>query len=165
MKLLSPICPHITEEIWNNLGNKNFLSLDTWPEVDEKKINEQFEKEDKAIDDIINDVNNILRIVKEKGRSPVRLIYTLFQKKQTFETNAKTIEKRTGLSVKVFSVSDAKRHDPENKSKKANQKDQEYTWNKIKMLKEEDGSSKKISSIFAVVLFLVIIFSVLSVFS
>ncbi|MEK6812386.1 MAG: class I tRNA ligase family protein, partial [Nanoarchaeota archaeon] len=120
LKLLSPICPHITEEIWNNLGNKNFLSLDTWPEVDEKKINEQFEKEDKAIDDIINDVNNILRIVKEKGRSPVRLyLYPVPKETDIYETNAKTIEKRTGLSVKVFSVSDAKRHDPENKSKKA----------------------------------------------
>ena len=120
LKLLSPFCPHITEEIWHNLGNKCFLSLDSWPIVDEKKINEEFEKEDKAIDDIISDVNNILRIVREKGQSPVRLyLYSIPKEMEIYENNVKEIEKRTGLSVKIFSVADSKRHDPENKSKKA----------------------------------------------
>jgi leucyl-tRNA synthetase len=120
LKILSPFCPHITEELWEKMGKKSFISLEKWPEVDEKKINEEFEKEDNAIEEIITDVNNILKIVKEKGQNPVRLyLYTLPKEVKMYEDNVKTIEKRTGLSVKVFSVSDAKRHDPQNKSNKA----------------------------------------------
>ena len=37
IKLLSPFAPHLTEEIWSNLGNDSFLSLAKWPEYDESK--------------------------------------------------------------------------------------------------------------------------------
>ena len=38
LKLLAPFAPHMTEEIWANLGNKKSIHLDKWPEFDEKKI-------------------------------------------------------------------------------------------------------------------------------
>ena len=37
IKLLNPFAPHLTEEIWSNLGEKSFLSLAKWPEYDEEK--------------------------------------------------------------------------------------------------------------------------------
>ena len=37
IKLLSPFAPHLTEEIWTELGNEGFLSLAAWPEYDEAK--------------------------------------------------------------------------------------------------------------------------------
>ena len=37
IKLLNPFAPHLTEEIWSNLGNSSFLSLEKWPEYDESK--------------------------------------------------------------------------------------------------------------------------------
>jgi leucyl-tRNA synthetase len=37
LKLLSPFCPHITEELWEKLGNKEFISLAEWPKYDESK--------------------------------------------------------------------------------------------------------------------------------
>ena len=37
IKLLSPFAPHLTEEIWAELGNEGFLSLAKWPEYDEAK--------------------------------------------------------------------------------------------------------------------------------
>jgi leucyl-tRNA synthetase len=39
LKLLAPFAPHITEEIWLNLGHKNSIHLEKWPEFDAKKIN------------------------------------------------------------------------------------------------------------------------------
>jgi len=37
IKLLNPFAPHLTEEIWENIGGKGFLSLAPWPEWDEAK--------------------------------------------------------------------------------------------------------------------------------
>ncbi len=120
LKLLHPFCPHITEELWEKPGNKSFISLEKWPKADESKINPEFEKEEKIIDDVVNDVNNILRIVREKGQNPVRLyLYTIPKEAKSYNNNVNAIEKRTGLSVKVYAINDAKRHDPENKAKKA----------------------------------------------
>ena len=45
IKLLNPLCPHITEEIWNTkLGHNNTISYETWPTYDEAKtIDDEFE--------------------------------------------------------------------------------------------------------------------------
>ena len=37
LKLLNPIVPHITEELWNILGNNNTIANESWPEYDEEK--------------------------------------------------------------------------------------------------------------------------------
>ncbi|MGB4192286.1 MAG: leucine--tRNA ligase [Rickettsiales bacterium] len=34
IKLLFPIAPHISEELWHNIGNKSSLDFMTWPEAD-----------------------------------------------------------------------------------------------------------------------------------
>ncbi len=38
IKLLNPIAPHITEEIWQILGHKNTISYEPWPLYDESKL-------------------------------------------------------------------------------------------------------------------------------
>ena len=44
IKLLCPFAPHLTEEIWEELGGEGFLSLAAWPEYDEAKtVDEQVE--------------------------------------------------------------------------------------------------------------------------
>ena len=37
LKLLNPIAPHITEELWNILGNCETISYEKWPVYDEEK--------------------------------------------------------------------------------------------------------------------------------
>ncbi len=37
VKLLNPIAPHITEELWEHLGHTNTISYEKWPEYDESK--------------------------------------------------------------------------------------------------------------------------------
>lgn len=38
VKLLNPICPHITEELWQELGYKDTISYESWPTYDENKL-------------------------------------------------------------------------------------------------------------------------------
>lgn len=37
LQLLNPVAPHITEELWNLLGNENTIAYSTWPTYDEAK--------------------------------------------------------------------------------------------------------------------------------
>ena len=38
LKLLNPITPHITEELWNILGHNETITYSTWPTFDESKL-------------------------------------------------------------------------------------------------------------------------------
>ncbi len=38
LKLLAPLCPFVTEEVWNNLGEQKSIHISEWPKYDEKKI-------------------------------------------------------------------------------------------------------------------------------
>ena len=38
IKMLNPIAPFVTEEIWNKLGHNNTISYETWPTYDESKL-------------------------------------------------------------------------------------------------------------------------------
>lgn len=38
LKLLNPFAPHITEEIWNRMGNEQSLAYEKWPEFEEEYL-------------------------------------------------------------------------------------------------------------------------------
>ena len=38
VKVLNPICPHITEEMWQLLGHNNTIAYEPWPVYDESKL-------------------------------------------------------------------------------------------------------------------------------
>ncbi|WP_110114183.1 leucine--tRNA ligase [Bacillus sp. CGMCC 1.16541] len=38
VKLLAPICPHISEELWEKLGHSETISYEAWPAFDEAKL-------------------------------------------------------------------------------------------------------------------------------
>jgi len=116
LKLLHPFCPHITEELWHNLGNKTFISLEDWPVADEKKIDKNLEKQEQSVEKLIDDINNILKIVGNKEKV---FIYSLPNEKQIYQGSIDLIRKKTNLVVLVYSVSDKEKYDPEGKSRKA----------------------------------------------
>lgn len=38
IKLLNPICPFVTEELWQQLGHNNTIAYESWPTYDESKL-------------------------------------------------------------------------------------------------------------------------------
>ncbi len=38
VKLISPVCPHLGEELWQMLGNKNSIAYESWPKYDENLL-------------------------------------------------------------------------------------------------------------------------------
>ncbi len=119
IKLLSPICPHIAEEFWEKMGGKGFVSLAKWPEYDESKIDKKLEEEEKVFEETIQDINNILRMVREKRGKEAEKIYLYVIPKEIEVYDLDVLKKRIGRDVNVFSVSDKSKYDPEGKAKKA----------------------------------------------
>ncbi|VVB83984.1 Leucine--tRNA ligase [uncultured archaeon] len=116
IKLISVFCPYTAEELWSRIGNKEFISLEKWPEYDEKKINSKLEEQEKLIGSLILDVNNIIKIVGDKKKL---FVYAIPNEKEVYKEAINQINKKTNLDVSVYSVSDKDKYDPENKSKKA----------------------------------------------
>jgi len=119
VKLLSPFAPHIAEELWEKIGGEGFVSVASWPQVDEKKIDEKFEQEEKNIEKSVSDILNILKIVKEKEGKEGEKIYLYVIPNELSGYDAEILTKRIGREVKVFVVNDKKKYDPQGKSSKA----------------------------------------------
>ena len=62
--LLTPFTPFICEEIWHNIGNKTFVSLEKWPKFNPKKINEKFDAIDEMLRKTTADVHSVLKLIK-----------------------------------------------------------------------------------------------------
>ena len=62
LKLLSPFAPHISEELWHQLGNKSFISLEQWPKAEESKIDELAEFKHSLIELIKEDINVVKKL-------------------------------------------------------------------------------------------------------
>lgn len=118
LKLISPFCPHIAEELWERIGKKGFVSLAEWPKCDESKIDEKLEEAEKINDKTISDILNVISIVKSKGGKAERVyLYVLPNELENF--NIQSIEKRVGLETKIFAVNDKAKYDPTEKAGKA----------------------------------------------
>ena len=69
--LLSPMTPHISEEIWFLLGNKNFLIASSWPKVEKKylevdKVTIAIQINGKLKGTVELQINTVEKKVKEK---------------------------------------------------------------------------------------------------
>ncbi len=74
VKMISPVTPHLAEEIWHLLGNDTFISLETIRAPKEEFIDDEIEGEMEFVDSVISDIQEILRVAKIK---PERVyIYT-----------------------------------------------------------------------------------------
>jgi leucyl-tRNA synthetase len=117
LQLLHPFCPHITEELWEKLGNKSLVSLSKWPIPELSKINEKFDKQEEMMNKIVSDIINIVKIVETRGEKKNKaFIYVLPNELEFYDENE--ISRRTNKQVKVFAVNNPNKHDPNNISKK-----------------------------------------------
>ena len=64
VQLLHPIAPHVSEEIWEILGNKGFVSLTPWPSYDEDILTVENDYKLKLLNKTMDSVNQILHIIK-----------------------------------------------------------------------------------------------------
>jgi len=74
VKLLHPIAPHVTEEIWEIIGKKGYISLTSWPTYDNKLLTEESEYKWKLLNNIVEDIGNIKLAMKKKSIENISII-------------------------------------------------------------------------------------------
>ncbi|WP_096270978.1 leucine--tRNA ligase [Paucisalibacillus globulus] len=62
VKLLSPIAPHIAEELWDRLGHQHTISYSEWPTYDESKL---IEDEVEIVIQVMGKVRSKLKVAKD----------------------------------------------------------------------------------------------------
>ncbi|MDO8509040.1 MAG: leucine--tRNA ligase [Nanoarchaeota archaeon] len=119
IKIISPVTPHIAEELWEKLGKKSLVSLEQWPKADESKISEELEAQEKIQHQTLDDIKNIIKIVQEKQNKNPEKIYLYAIPKELSVYNIQYLESKLDKKIKIFAVNDPNKYDPENKSQKA----------------------------------------------
>ena len=114
-----PVMPHIAEELWERLGNKEIVVKQSWSGFDESKIDEKLEEAEKAVDKSVSDIMNVLKLVKEKqGKEGEKVyLYVLPQEKESYDSVI--LSRRVGKEVIVYAVNDKQKYDPQGKAGKA----------------------------------------------
>ena len=116
--LISPFAPHLSEEMWEKIGNKGFVSVASWPKADEKKINDSLEKQEDSLKKTVDDINNIKKLANI--HHPKTYIYCIPKELKFFEENLKFLENATNsVKTEAFAVNDKNKYDPQNKAMKA----------------------------------------------
>jgi len=117
-KILSIYSPFISEEIWKKIGKNNFISIEKWPEIEEKKIDENILKKEESFKKLCEDIKHVIKL-SEKNK----LLYVYVVNEDEYRYLQQTtsfLKKELGFSeIKIFKVNDPKKYDPENKSKRA----------------------------------------------
>ena len=72
--LLSPIMPHVAEELWETLGNPKFACTQSWPIADSGAINNGLEQLEEIMDSTLADCKQVISLVNKKsGNMPAKI--------------------------------------------------------------------------------------------
>ena len=121
LQMLAPFAPHVCEEVWNKLGEKDLIAVSNWPEVDKNKINLKAEEIQNLLEKTAEDIQHICKIVGKKNPKKV-CIYTIPIECKQYGACKEYLHKKFGADVSVFAVNDPKKYDPYNKATKAKPK-------------------------------------------
>ena len=66
--LLSPFAPHLSEEMWEKLGGKGFVSVHPWPKADAGKIDKKLESLDRLVRQTLDDIREIIKLIKKRPK-------------------------------------------------------------------------------------------------
>ncbi|GAB2562561.1 leucine--tRNA ligase [Gracilibacillus alcaliphilus] len=90
VKLLSPVAPHIAEELWERLGHSGTIAYEAWPAYDEAKL---VEDEVEVVIQILGKVRAKMMIAKDATKEEME------QKALSLETIQERIEGKTVRKV------------------------------------------------------------------
>jgi len=102
--LLSPLTPHIAEELNAKAGGKDLVAGSSWPEADEGKIDLDGGALEELIGNVIKDVKKVMKLVKIEKPSKVTLIVGSYWKYAFFSELKKQFgaTKHAGQIIKTL---------------------------------------------------------------
>ncbi|KZE08864.1 leucine--tRNA ligase [Priestia aryabhattai] len=100
VKLLAPICPHTTEELWSKLGHEDTISYEAWPAFDEAKL---VDDEVEIVVQINGKVRAKLNVPAEASREELQDIAMANEDVQEF-IEGKTVRKVIAVPGKLVNI-------------------------------------------------------------
>jgi len=116
LKLISPICPHLSEELWEKLGNKKLILKSSWPEFKENEIGKKIDFD--LNEKVIKSVSKIINKLELRG-DKISKVHLYFVPFEFSKVNQAKLSKGLNKKILIYSVQDKEKYDPEGKSKKA----------------------------------------------
>jgi leucyl-tRNA synthetase len=112
VKIIHPFCPHMTEELWETLGHKEFISLSSWPTADESLIDEKMDATDELLSTMISDINAVKKLAGLDKINKITLIVSAEWKYELFKMVKGELEKTRNPSeiLKAIMMTDLKKH-------------------------------------------------------
>jgi len=104
LKALTPFVPHVCEECWEMLGNKDMISKDQLPKVAENKIDARLEAEEDYVHTVLRDIDEIRKIAKIEKPSKISIFVTPEWKYKVYEAAAE------GTDLKKIMQTPLKKH-------------------------------------------------------
>ncbi len=115
--MLYPFAPHVSEEVWEKLGNRTLLAKSGWPEINKSKINKKAEQSEESIRTTISDIKQILKITGKHAKQIY--LYVIPPELNNYKSVQQELSMELGARVQVFASNDSNKIDPEGKAKKA----------------------------------------------
>ena len=109
---MSPFVPHVCEEIWEKMGHKTFLSLETFPQAREE--NKKCEKREEYIKNVFEDMKAILQVLPISPKKII--IYCIPEERDLIDEDFFAREFNCEVEVQVLGKV---KYDPKNRSKNA----------------------------------------------
>ncbi|MDY0405285.1 leucine--tRNA ligase [Virgibacillus sp. 179-BFC.A HS] len=100
VKMLSPVTPHIAEELWERLGHHDTIAYEKWPEYDESKL---VEDEIEIVLQVMGKVRSKVHVAKGISKEEMEKIALEDEKVQEW-TEGKTIRKVIVVPGKLVNI-------------------------------------------------------------
>jgi leucyl-tRNA synthetase len=97
IRMIAPFVPHFAEEMWRELGNNTFVSLEKWPIPNENLINEKIELMRDYQLKVLDDIKSIFSIYKSL---PTKILIYISDQKYYEILNIIINEIEKGLTLK-----------------------------------------------------------------
>ncbi len=112
LKLLHPFCPHITEELWEQLGNTTFITTASWPIFDESKIDERAEATEDLLEAVHIDIGKVLKLAKISRPKEITIIVSAGWKYELFVKLKEELTKtrNPGSIIKTIMATNLRKH-------------------------------------------------------
>ena len=114
--ILAPITPHVAEEIWEKIGKTRLIQYEEWPKADTTKINEEVEKAEKIVQKVLEDIQELLRVIKAEASQEIIIALPARWK---YEFLGKVNENLKNLGKVQQAVREALRQLPSEKQREA----------------------------------------------
>ncbi len=117
-KALSIFSPFICEEIWEMMAKEGFVSKAEWPRIDDKTINQEVLQMEDIFKKTCDDIREVIKLSSKNNKL---YLYVASPKEQNyFIEGQEFMKKEFGFKSIIISLSsDPKKHDPEDKAKRA----------------------------------------------